>query len=54
MNVHGPSERARAMAVYVTGAVIGTGGGLIIGGLLGEILGWRLTFLALGVPGLLV
>jgi predicted MFS family arabinose efflux permease len=39
-----PSERARAMGVYVTGAVIGTGGGLIIGGLLGEILGWRLTF----------
>ena len=52
--MHGPSERARAMAVYVTGAVIGTGGGLIIGGLLGEILGWRLTFLALGVPGILV
>lgn len=49
-----PSERARAMGVYMTGAVIGTGGGLIIGGLLGEMIGWRLTFLALGVPGILL
>jgi predicted MFS family arabinose efflux permease len=48
----GPGELARAMGVYVTGAVLGTGGGLIIGGLLGELLGWRLTFLVLGVPGI--
>ncbi|MCX2982928.1 MFS transporter [Halieaceae bacterium IMCC14734] len=49
-----PSERARAMGVYVTGAVLGTGGGLIIGGLLGEWLGWRMTFFVLGVPGILL
>ena len=49
-----PSERARAMGVYVTGAVIGTGGGLMGGGLLGELLGWRLTFMALGLPGILL
>ena len=49
-----PSERARAMGVYVTGAVIGTGGGLMVGGLLGELLGWRLTFMALGLPGILL
>ena len=47
-----PSERARAMGVYVTGSVLGTGGGLIVGGLLGEWLGWRMTFLALGIPGI--
>ena len=49
-----PSERARAMGVYVTGSVLGTGGGLIVGGLLGEWLGWRMTFLALGIPGILL
>jgi predicted MFS family arabinose efflux permease len=42
------------MGVYVTGAVLGTGGGLIIGGLLGELLGWRMTFLVLGIPGMLL
>ncbi len=49
-----PSERARAMGIYVIGAVLGTGGGLIVGGLLGEWLGWRLTFMVLGVPGILL
>lgn len=49
-----PSERARAMGVYITGAVLGTGGGLIVGGLLGEWLGWRMTFFVLGVPGILL
>lgn len=49
-----PSERARAMGVYMVGAALGTGGGLIIGGMLGEILGWRNTFLVLGIPGVLL
>lgn len=49
-----PSERARAMGIYVIGAVLGTGGGLIVGGLLGEWLGWRLTFMVLGAPGILL
>ena len=42
------------MGVYVTGSVLGTGGGLIVGGLLGEWLGWRMTFLVLGIPGILL
>ena len=49
-----PSERARAMGVYMVGAALGTGGGLIIGGILGEMLGWRKTFLVLGIPGILL
>ncbi|MDA9599128.1 MFS transporter [bacterium] len=49
-----PSERARAMGVYMVGAALGTGGGLIIGGILGEMLGWRKTFLVLGIPGILI
>lgn len=49
-----PSERARAMGVYIGGAALGTGGGLIIGGILGEIMGWRNTFLVLGIPGVII
>jgi predicted MFS family arabinose efflux permease len=49
-----PSERARAMGVYMVGAALGTGGGLIIGGILGEMFGWRTTFLVLGIPGVLL
>jgi len=49
-----PSERARAMGVYMVGPALGTGGGLIIGGILGEMLGWRTTFLVLGIPGVLL
>lgn len=49
-----PSELARAMGIFVTGAVLGTGGGMIVGGYLADLLGWRLTFLALGVPGVIL
>jgi predicted MFS family arabinose efflux permease len=49
-----PSERARAMGVLMVGAAVGIGGGLIIGGILGEIIGWRKTFLVLGIPGVLM
>jgi predicted MFS family arabinose efflux permease len=49
-----PHELARAMGIFTVGAVLGTGGGLMVGGLLAESLGWRLTFLALGVPGILL
>ncbi|MFK8021979.1 MAG: spinster family MFS transporter [Pseudomonadales bacterium] len=49
-----PSERARAMGVYTTGAVLGTGGGMMLGGYLAEAIGWRLTFISLGIPGILM
>lgn len=49
-----PSELGRAMGVYTTGAVLGTGGGMMVGGLLAEAYGWRLTFVLLGIPGILL
>ncbi|MEM8496759.1 MAG: MFS transporter [Pseudomonadota bacterium] len=49
-----PSERARAMGVYTIGAVLGTGGGMMVGGLLAEAIGWRMTFVALGIPGIIL
>lgn len=49
-----PKERSRAMGIYITGAVFGTAGGLILGGALADLIGWRWTFVALGVPGIVL
>ncbi|MEP6199872.1 MAG: MFS transporter, partial [Marinomonas sp.] len=45
-------ELARAMSIHTWGAVLGTGGGLIAGGLLAELFGWRMAFVLLGLPGI--
>lgn len=49
-----PKERTRAMGIYITGAVFGTAGGLILGGALADLIGWRWTFVAIGLPGILL
>ncbi len=46
------SELSRAMSIHTLGAVIGTGGGLIAGGLLASYFGWRMAFVLLGLPGI--
>jgi predicted MFS family arabinose efflux permease len=47
-------ELARAVAVYSLGATLGTVLGLIGGGFLADLVGWRMTFVYLGVPGILL
>ena len=47
-----PSQRATALALYTTGGTVGIATGLLLGGLLGDLYGWRLTFVILGLPGL--
>jgi MFS family permease len=61
-----PRSLGRAMSTFVTGAVIGSGGGLIITGALfgvftahptalgAPLAPWRLTFLCMAVPGIVV
>ena len=49
-----PAERTRAMSIWITGAVFGTAGGLIVGGALADAIGWRWTFVALGVPDVIL
>lgn len=47
-------KRASALAVYALGIPIGTLLGLVLGGLIGAAYGWRLAFLLVGAPGLVL
>lgn len=48
------SELAKAMGFLTIGATLGTAGGLIAGGQLAEVFGWRYAFVLMGLPGLLI
>lgn len=47
-------KRAGALAIYSAGIPVGKLLGLVIGGVVAETLGWRLAFLVVGVPGILL
>lgn len=49
-----PAARARGMSVISIGAVTGMGLGMIVGGWLEESHGWRVAFLAAGLPGIVL
>jgi MFS transporter, Spinster family, sphingosine-1-phosphate transporter len=46
--------RARAQAVFAAGMLLGGTAGQAAGGLLGQSLGWRPAFFAIGIPGLIL
>jgi predicted MFS family arabinose efflux permease len=50
----GPTQRARAMSVYLIGLPIGSLVGLSLGGIIADHYGWRAALLAVGLPGLVV
>ncbi len=47
-----PARRATALSVYAMGIYVGIMFGYIAAGWLGEHLGWRMTFIVVGLPGL--
>lgn len=47
-------ELGRAMGVTTLGATIGTATGLMVGGYFADLLGWRMAFVVLGVPGIVL
>tara|TARA_B100000676_G_C18061089_1_gene837818 strand:- start:1159 stop:2481 length:1323 start_codon:yes stop_codon:yes gene_type:complete len=49
-----PSERASALSIYALGIPIGSLLGLLAGGWVAEFYGWRVAFLVVGVPGVLL
>lgn len=46
-----PEKRSSALAFYSLGIPIGTLMGMVIGGILADFVGWRETFLIVGLPG---
>ena len=46
-----PERRARSIALYTMGASVGIGLGYALGGWLSESVGWRMSFLIVGLPG---
>ncbi len=48
-----PQRRATAMAIYSTGIHLGVLLGFIIGGFVSQAYGWRVAFMAVGIPGVL-
>jgi MFS family permease len=49
-----PEERATAMGIYSSGIYFGIMLGFLLGGWINELLGWRMAFVVVGLPGLLV
>jgi predicted MFS family arabinose efflux permease len=49
-----PQQRAFAISVFSSGASIGVFAGLMLGGWLSELYGWRMTLVIIGLPGILV
>ena len=49
-----PEKRASAMGFYSTGVNIGILFGFLLGGWLNEFFGWRVAFIVVGAPGILL
>ena len=53
-DLYRPEERSRAMGVFALGVHLGLLLGLLLGGLVSHRYGWRVAFLAAGLPGLVL
>ncbi len=49
-----PERRNRVFTFFYVATPVGSAIGFVLGGILGEHFGWRTSFLAVGLPGLLV
>lgn len=47
-------QRARALAIYSLGIPIGSALGIVLGGILAELLDWRVAFYIMGIAGLIL
>jgi len=53
-DIYPPEKRATALSIYSTGVNIGILFGFLFGGWLNEFFGWRVAFVVVGLPGILI
>ncbi len=53
-DIFGPNERASAIGFYSMGVSIGILFGFLAGGWLNEFFGWRVAFMVVGIPGIVL
>lgn len=53
-DLYPPNQRSTALSIYNMGIYVGVFFGYLAGGWLDQVLGWRIAFLAVGLPGVLV
>jgi predicted MFS family arabinose efflux permease len=49
-----PERRATALAIFSTGVHLGVLLGFVLGGVISQAYGWRIAFMAVGLPGILL
>lgn len=49
-----PERRATALSIYSVGLYVGILAGFLLGGWLGQYYGWRIAFMVVGLPGVLL
>lgn len=49
-----PEKRATVLAIYASSVPVGSGLGYWLGGTINDAFGWRMAFIAVGLPGILV
>jgi MFS family permease len=47
-------KRAKALGIFGLGSPVGAASGLALGGVLGELVGWRWTLILAGIPGIII
>lgn len=53
-DMYPPEKRATALGIYSMGINFGVLAGFLFGGILNEFFGWKVAFLAVGLPGILL
>jgi MFS family permease len=49
-----PTERTRALSIYLLGLPLGVLVSYLLGGWINQVFGWRMAFMAVGFPGLIL
>jgi MFS transporter, Spinster family, sphingosine-1-phosphate transporter len=53
-DIYPPKRRASALGIYMMGVPIGSLFGLVLGGQLSDLFGWRTAFMVVGIPGVIL